>query len=129
MLARRHRFARNELIFREGDECGDFYLIISGRIVLEIVAQGIPLRILTLGAGDELGWSSLLEGSRRQFQARAMLPVNVLAFGGQELQRACDEDPAFGYALLSRLMRAVAERLDATRIQLLDMYSLTEPAR
>ncbi len=32
-------------------------------------------------------------------------------------------DPLFGFTLMQRLLGVVAERLQATRLQLLDMYS------
>ena len=77
----------------------------------------------TLFAGDELGWSALLGGSGKQFQARALERVDALAFEGADLLAACREDTAFGFALMQRLLGVVAVRLQATRVQLLDMYS------
>ena len=41
----------------------------------------------------------------------------MLTFDGSFLRRACDEDPAFGYALMKRLLTVITERLDATRMQ------------
>jgi CRP-like cAMP-binding protein len=70
-MATRVRFERDQVIFREGDECGEFYLIISGLLALEIAAPDHTLRVQTLAAGDELGWSAILMGRRKHFQARA----------------------------------------------------------
>jgi CRP-like cAMP-binding protein len=122
-LARDVRFDRNHVIFREGDDCSEFYLIVNGLVALEIAAPGHTFRVQTLFAGDELGWSALLMGSGKQFQARALERVDALGFEGSDLLAACSEDPAFGYALMRRLLAVVAERLQATRVQLLDMYS------
>ena len=119
----RVRFDRDQIVFREGDECGDFYLIVSGLVALEIVAPDHTLRVQTLGAGDELGWSALLMGRRKHFQARGLERVEALAFDGGELLAACKEDTSFGFALMHRLLSVVSERLQATRLQLLDMYS------
>jgi len=124
-LASDVRWERNQVIFREGDECSEFYLIVNGLVSLEIAAPGHTFRVQTLFAGDELGWSALLMGSGKQFQARALEKVDALAFQGPDLLVACREDPAFGFALMQRLLGVVAERLQATRIQLLDMYSPT----
>ena len=122
-LARDVRFDRNHVIFREGDDCSEFYLIVTGLVGLEIAAPGHTFRVQTLFAGDELGWSALLMGSGKQFQARALERVDALAFEGADLLAACREDTAFGFALMQRLLAVVAERLQATRIQLLDTYS------
>ena len=122
-LAKDVRWERNQLIFREGDECSEFYLIVSGLVSLEIAAPGHTFRVQTLFAGDELGWSAMLGSSGKQFQARALERVDALAFESSEILAACREDTAFGFAFMQRLSRLVAERLQATRVQLLDMYS------
>jgi len=122
-LARDERFDRGHVIFREGDECHEFYLIVNGLVALEIAAPGHTFRVQTLFAGDELGWSALLMGSGKHFQARALERVEALSFDGAEVLAACREDPAFGFALMQRLLGVVAERLQATRLQLLDAYS------
>jgi hypothetical protein len=54
-------------------------------------------------------------------------PREILAFDGAQLQAACEEDPNFGYALLKRLLGVVAERLLATRMQLMDMSAPAYP--
>ncbi|HEY2816220.1 MAG TPA: Crp/Fnr family transcriptional regulator [Casimicrobiaceae bacterium] len=122
-LAREVRFDRNHIIFREGDECSEFYLIVTGLVALEIAAPGHTFRVQTLFAGDELGWSALLMGSGKHFQARSVERVDALAFEGAELLAACHDDPVFGFVFMQRLLGVVAERLQATRLQLLDMYS------
>ncbi|HTS23152.1 MAG TPA: Crp/Fnr family transcriptional regulator [Casimicrobiaceae bacterium] len=122
-LARQIRFERDQVVFREGDDCSEFYLIVTGLVALEIVAPGHTFRVQTLFAGDELGWSALLMGRGKNFQARTLERVDALAFEGTELLAACREDTLFGFMLMQRLLAVVAERLQATRVQLLDMYS------
>ena len=122
-IAVRARFDRDQVIFREGEGYADFYLIASGLVALEIVAPGQTFRVQTLGAGDELGWSALLMGRGKHFQARALERIDALAFDGGELLAACKHDTNFGFVFMHRLLGVVAERLQATRLQLLDMYS------
>jgi CRP-like cAMP-binding protein len=122
-LAKEVEFARDQVIFHEGDECHDFYLIVEGRVALEIEAPGHTFRVQTLSAGDELGWSAILMGRGKHFQARALQPVKALAFKGEELLAACRDDKSFGFALMYRMVGVVSERLQATRLQVLDMYS------
>ena len=122
-LAREVSFGRDQIIFREGDDTHDFYLIISGRVALEMQEPDHVLRVQTLGAGDELGWSSVLMGRGKYFQARALDPVKALAIDGPQLLAACRTDTAFGFALMLRILGVVSERLQATRLQLHDMHS------
>lgn len=117
------KFSRDRIIFREGDASSFFYLILSGKVALEVTALGRTLRVQTLAEGESLGWSSVLASEGKHFQARALGPVRALVFDGARLRESCETDPAFGYRLMLRLLDVVAGRLQATRIQLLDMYS------
>ncbi len=121
-LAKPVQFAPDQVIFREGDDCPEFYLITSGLVALEIAPPTGTFRVDTLNAGDELGWSSVLMGRGKYFQARALDDVEALSFDGRDLRAMCDDDTAFGYALMLRLLGVVAERLQATRLQVLDNY-------
>ena len=122
-LAKEIRFERDQILFREGDECSEFFLVVTGLVALEIAAPGHTFRVQTLFAGDELGWSALLMGRGKHFQARTLERVDALALEGGELLAACSADTHFGYALMQRLLAVVAERLQATRLQLLDTHS------
>jgi CRP-like cAMP-binding protein len=123
-LATSVRFERDHVVFHEGDECNEFYMIVSGTVALEVEEPGQTLRVQTLREGDELGWSALLMGgSGKHFQARALERVEALAFDGHALLAACKGDPAFGFAFMHRLLAVVASRLQSTRLQLHDMYS------
>jgi len=122
-LARAASFAPEQAIFRSGDECDDFYLIISGRVALELPVGKRMLRIQTLSDGDEFGFSALIMGRGMTFQARALQQVEALAFDGSRLLEACRADAELGFGLMRQLLLVVSERLDATRLQLVDTYS------
>ena len=122
-MAVRARFESDQVIFREGEGYTDFYLIASGLVALEIAAPDHTFRVQTLAAGDELGWSALLMGRGKHFQARALERIDALAFDGGDLLAACKHDTNFGFVFMHRLLGVVAERLQATRLQLLDMHS------
>lgn len=121
-LAKRVRFERGEILFREGDERHEFYLIVSGMVALEIASPGQTYRVDTLSAGDELGWSSVLMDRGKLFQARALEPTTALMFAGGDLRALCDRDTDFGYAVMLCLLGVVSERLQATRLQVLDQH-------
>lgn len=121
--ARAVNFAPDQIIFGSGDECADFYLILRGRVALEMPVGKRVLRIQTLSDGDEFGFSALIMGRGMTFQARALQPVEVLAIDGGKMLEVCRHDPEFGFTLMRRLLLIVSERLDATRLQLMDTYS------
>jgi hypothetical protein len=76
----------------------------------------------TVGEGDVLGWSWLLPPYRWRFGARTLQPTRALTFDGKCLRNKCEEDHDLGYELLKRFTFVVTERLEATRLQLLDLY-------
>ncbi|MDE2371225.1 MAG: Crp/Fnr family transcriptional regulator [Burkholderiales bacterium] len=122
-LASHVTFAADQVIFKEGDDYSVFYLLGEGMVALELEQPGAVIRVQTLYRGDELDWSALLPHAGKHFQARALTPVTALAFEGDELLATCKRDTEFGLAFMLRLMGVVSERLRATRLQLLDMYS------
>jgi len=122
-LARRVSYPKGELIFREGDEKHEFFLLLTGRVALEMMSEGKPLRVHTLEGGDELGWSAVIMGRGKHFQARTLEPVEALAFDGFTLLDQCRADTGFGYKIMHRLLGVVSERLQAARLQVLDMHS------
>jgi CRP/FNR family cyclic AMP-dependent transcriptional regulator len=114
---------------REGDPADRFYLIQSGVVALEIVMPGRDaILIETLHEGDLLGWSWLFEPHRWQFDARVVEPAELLVFDGACVRQRCEADPALGYAFMQRFAAVMVERLQATRLQLLDVYG-RDPAR
>jgi CRP-like cAMP-binding protein len=115
-------FEPNEVIHREGDESDKLFLVVRGHVAIELAGRLEVLRVETVGPGGEFGWSSMLQGAGRYFQSRALDGVQALAFDAAELRLMCDEDPRFGYALMTRLLAVVAERLQATRLQIVDMH-------
>jgi CRP-like cAMP-binding protein len=65
----------------------------------------------------------VLSGRGKFYQARALEPVEVIRFDGHVLLEKCRSDNGFGYKIMHRLVGVVSERLQAARMQVLDMYS------
>ena len=121
------RFDAGEYLFHEGEEADRFYAVRHGSVAVEIFApQRGAITVQTLGAGELVGWSWLFPPYLWQFDARAMDIVRATSFDGACLRKKCDADPAMGYELMKRLAQLISQRLEATRLQLLDVYG---PAR
>jgi len=50
------------------------------------------------------------------------VPTRVIAMDGTCLRTKADADHNLGYELLTRFARVIVKQLDATRVQLLDLY-------
>jgi CRP/FNR family cyclic AMP-dependent transcriptional regulator len=111
------------VLFREGGPADRFFLVRKGAVALEIAAPGHDALVIeTLHEGDVAGWSWLFEPHRWQFDGRATVPTSLIAFDGACLRGKCDDDHELGYQLMRRFAASVVERLQATRLQLLDVY-------
>jgi CRP-like cAMP-binding protein len=102
------------------DHC---YLLVEGAAVISADSPGRGRRsIQTIHAGDLLGWSWLFPPHRWAFDAVALTPTRAIVLDAAKLRGAIDDDPAFGLEVVRRVGATVADRLNATRLQLLDLY-------
>lgn len=122
-LGRRVEQPGDAVLFAEGDERHEFFLILRGRVALEVLTHGQRLRVDTVDGATTLGWSAVLMGRAKHFQARTLEPVEAIVFPGLEVLAACREDPAFGFEIMHRLLHVVSRRLQAARLQVLDTHS------
>jgi CRP-like cAMP-binding protein len=112
-----------ELLAREGEVAKTFYLIHTGQVALDTHTPDrgmVPFQ--TVGPGEIVGWSWLVPPHRWRFDCRAAGQVQGLAFEADWLRERCNQDHELGYQLLRQLVGVIANRLAATRLQLLDIY-------
>ena len=124
-LATERRFDTGEWIVRDGDPASWFYLIFHGKVALEIASAEKPhLTIQTVGPGEVLGWSWLVPPYLWRLDARALKPTHVLAIDAPAFRQILVTHPEEGYRFLERLLPIVAQRLENTQIQLLNIHGL-----
>lgn len=116
-------FSAGSTVFREGGHADMWYLITDGVVTLEIDIPGRGPHILqTLHPGDVLGWSWLFSPYRWSFDAFARTDVAAFCFDAERLRDAKESDPGFGYAMMKRFAQVLVQRMQAARLQLLDIY-------
>ncbi|HEV8049547.1 MAG TPA: cyclic nucleotide-binding domain-containing protein [Thermoplasmata archaeon] len=116
-------FEAGALIVREGDPADEFLALFSGKVALEIIVADRPrTTVQTLGAGDVLGWSWLFPPHQWRVDARAVKVTRALGLAAAPLRDLLEERPADGYVFLMRLLPVIAQRLENTRLQLLDLH-------
>jgi CRP-like cAMP-binding protein len=127
-IARVRDYNHGDVVFRQGDPAQHLFLVVHGTVSLEICAAGIGCKqILTLGAGEVLGWSSALEQLCYTARARAIDVTRLVEINDAQFLTICERDPQFGYEMMRRIALALAKRLSATRMQLLDVYGASLP--
>jgi CRP/FNR family transcriptional regulator, cyclic AMP receptor protein len=116
-------FPARHRLFEDGGSASRFWLVQSGCVVLDLHVPGQGrMKIDTIGMGEVLGWSWLFPPYRWHFDAKALGLVRATVFGGACLREKCEHDTAFGYDLMSRFAQVMIERLQWTRLRLLDVY-------
>jgi CRP-like cAMP-binding protein len=112
------------VVLREGDLTQDLAVIGSGRVALRLrVPERGPTTILTLEAGDVIGWSALLPPHRATSTVIALEASELILMDGEDLRAELAADPELAAAVYSALLEALARRLVATRQQLLDLFA------
>jgi CRP-like cAMP-binding protein len=118
-------------ILNEGGPSNRFYLILEGRVELELpVLGGEAVHIETLGAGDVFGWSWLFAPYHCYFDARVVAPTKTIFFYGTHLhlRDLCEQNHDLGYELMKRVSEIVVKRLQATRHELME-YKNSAPGQ
>ncbi|CCQ89959.1 Cyclic nucleotide-binding protein, putative hydrogenase accessory protein [Nitrospina gracilis 3/211] len=120
------RFESGEFLFREGAAADHFYIIRHGRVALEMAPPNKPPMIVdTVEGGQVLGWSWLAPPHLWHFDAHAMTLVRTIALDAACLRKKIETDHELGYELFRRFFIIAAERLQHTRMQLMDVYGST----
>ncbi len=119
-------FEQGERLFKEGQPATTFYVLRHGRAALEIFVPGRgEVTVATVGPGDIAGWSWLVPPYEWHLDARALERGSAVEFDGACLRGKFEGDPALGYEVMKRFATVLLERLQATRLQLLDVYGHT----
>jgi CRP-like cAMP-binding protein len=126
-IAGKTEFAAGEIIYREGDLGQAMYLVQEGQVVIEMKAPNQSYAtVLTVGAGQLFGWSSLFPGQRKRARARAIEMTRTIILDGERLTHLFQSDHELEYVVMKRMIRLVGERVHATRQQLVENTSPQE---
>jgi CRP/FNR family transcriptional regulator, cyclic AMP receptor protein len=110
-------------LFSEGGHAEHFWLVNSGSVGLDLHVPGRGhVLIDTVHPGSVLGWSWLFPPYRWHFGAVAARQVHAIQFSGVRVMALCRDNPVDGMDLMRRFVGVVVDRLQATRLRLLDLY-------
>ncbi len=116
-------FRPGESIAQEGEPCNEFLAVRRGCVAIEIYAPGTgSCTIQTLGDGAIIGWAWILPPHVWMFDVRAVETTHAVRFDTSCLRDKCQASPEMGYEFMRRFAGVMSERLQATRLQLLDVY-------
>jgi len=97
------RFEDGEIIFDEGDEGIDLYIIQSGRVDVSRGGNAGSRVVAQLGPGEFFGEMSVVLGEARTARAVAVGPTDLLELDGETLEAMCIERPEIAVRMIQRL--------------------------
>ncbi len=125
-LCDRKEIAEGTLILEEDGKGGQVFLLLSGRVDIEIRAPFDGKRaqkIATLRSGELFGEVSLVDGFLRSANARAAESCTVLCLDDKKLRALMESDPALGFKVMKNLARVLATRIRDTNMKLRNTLS------
>lgn len=124
-------YKAGQVIFNEGDQLDDLYIILEGEISVDmsVPTRGM-VRIYIAEALDIIGWSRLTPVVRqRTATLTALKDTRMLRIQGDELLEFCEQDHHVGYVIFRRIANVVASNMLITKLQLMEriLHSTSEP--
>lgn len=119
-------FAQGVVLFKEGDEARELYILKEGRVVLEMEVRpiasrpAIPTAVELMIKNEIVGWSALVEPYVYTLSARCMTYCSTLAIRGDIFRQTMADDPVLGYEVMKQLSRIISLRLSNTRLRLIN---------
>lgn len=116
-LLARIPFEKDKIIFREGQEGTDAYVVESGRIGVFKTVDGKPVRLAVLEKGAMFGEMAAITGERRTATTMAVEPSVVVRISRTTMQQkitACDPFIRALLAILINNLSRVNERYATT---------------
>ena len=103
MLADEVDVPAGQVLMRQGDRAGEFFIVVDGSLVVEQDGR----RIATLGPGDFAGEIGLVDEGPRTATVTADTPARLLVVGHQAFHTLLDTHPAIQIEVLQALARRV----------------------
>ena len=117
---------RNDLVFMEGDEAGELYVVRSGRVAIaKRSVDGRESVVALMEEGDLFGEMSLFDNEGRSADARALESSELVAVPFAPIRTVLEEQPS----LLWHVVQLLARRLRVTDAALADTVFLDVTGR
>jgi len=112
-FAQMHLFGDRAVIFKEGQHSEDFYMLVKGKVVLEVEASAsIMISLGSIKPGYSFGWSALLRGSSHASDAICVEPCEVIAIPGDKFIQILEENHDMGYRVMMDVATILKNKLE-----------------
>lgn len=119
-MVRPIQFNEKDVVFEAGDKAEYFYMLKSGKILLEVeVSKDITISLGSIKSGYSFGWSSLFSGASHTTHATCSEACEVLAIPGSKLRNLLEENHEMGYRIMDFTAMVLKNRLERRTEQFL----------
>ena len=108
-------FDAGETVFRQADDCGGLYVVVSGQLVRKAERKEARLTLGSVRAGDLVELAAALGDRRHTYTLTALTPASLLLLPIGALNQAFDTHPPLRMQLLEELAREVSRAYRACR--------------
>jgi CRP-like cAMP-binding protein len=105
------RFAANTPLVRKGQPATAFYVILDGRVRVEV-----PGRPVELGAGEFFGEMALIDGEPRSATIVALTDVYVMVIARSKFLKVLESEPKIALAIMATQTRRMRRLMAATAL-------------
>ena len=118
-ISMRETYKQGEYLFRQGDDDGQAFYIISGTASLVHTDGGDELIIRDYGVGEFLGGMALLDKMHRLFSLKAGTEVTCLIMSREKFSSTMQQFPDF----MPKIIKSVVMRISAWEERLVALRS------
>lgn len=121
-------FRKNEVLFEDGEDGSDMYVVVSGSVRISKIVPGIGEEALAvLREGSYFGEMEFIEPDLDR-AARAVVHERCVlyAFGYEDLGALFNADRDFALAVQGQLLKTLARRLRATNDKVTAMFAMAQ---
>ena len=110
-------------IFSAREVAKNFYLILEGQVSIQMFShEKGSITIEEIKPGNLLGWSWLKTPNKWQFDTVTLTKTKLISFDAKKIMEKMNENKAFGFAIQNIFLNIIIERLQATRLRLLNEF-------
>lgn len=105
----------------EKDETPYLYLVVAGKVsaVIELPGRDKEIVIGTIGSGDVFAWSALVPPHTATASVKAIEPCHVIAIDCRQLLEAFEDNPRFGYLMMTKAAQVTRDRVTTMTMETL----------
>jgi len=111
-LAREECFYPGHTLFQDEKPGTQLYMLVAGEVeVLYNIGEEAPTRVDTVGEGEILGCSSLIEPYVYFSTARCLSEIETLVLDAEALRKLMEEDCQIGYSIQKYIIQILLDRI------------------